>query len=239
MQGCCKLQVVQCSIVSFHVRSAEHCLKVTVLCPQNRRKVSDVCMHTCMPLFVFVKCALCSLDLRIYGSLSYSLSTCIPNHLPSPLPFLLLTPSSSYPISLAFPPLPALLLPIPTYSFSLTYLLSFSFLAFPHLLSFSPSPLPSSLFPLILLSPPPSPSPISYPPPSSPLSLFSPFLISPSVAYFYSGVKFVYAENLPTYKSVRRSFNKLMSLLENKQYVEHMTLPLTVAILPFTRRNLQ
>ena len=120
------------------------------------------------------------------------------------------------------PPAPYTLLFLP-------YLLTFFFLSgfpsFAFLLSLS-SPLlplpsyssfPSSLFPFILLSPPPSPSPISYPPPSSPLSLFSPFLISPSVAYFYSGVKFVYAENLPTYKSVRRSFNKLMSLLENKE----------------------
>ena len=181
-------------------------------------------MHTCMPPFCLCEVSTVLLGLTyIWHSLSSSLSTCIPNHLPC-IPYLfsfsLLLPHGLFPLHSLFS-LPCCTLYIPI--LFLSYLLTFFFLS--HSPSFAflfPSPLFSSLFPITFLSPSPltllpSPSPISY----SLLPILSPSSLPPSffhlyIAYFYSGVKFVYAENLPTYKSVRRSFNKLMSLLENK-----------------------
>ena len=153
MRGWCKSEVVLCSVVSFCARSAEHCLKATALSPQNRKKVSDKCIHAC-PLFVFVKCPLYSSDLRIYGTL------CLLPFLPAfPTTYhvsLTFSPSHSFSLMAYFPCILSSPCPAAPYSFSLTYLLSFSFLTLPLLLLFFPllSSLPSSLllfFPLLSL----------------------------------------------------------------------------------------
>lgn len=113
-------------------------------------------MHTCMPLFVFVKCALCSLDLRTYGSLSYSLSTCIPFPTTYHLPYLFsssLLPHTLFPLhsllSLPSCSLYPTLSPLPTYFLFPFWL---SLICFPSLPLLSPPP--SSLlffFPLLPL----------------------------------------------------------------------------------------
>ena len=39
------------------------------------------------------------------------------------------------------------------------------------------------------------------------------------VAYYYSGVKFVYVDRLPTHKTLRGNFNKLFHFLEQSEWV--------------------